>query len=119
MEGGKLFYFGGYAKYPDDTSGHQMFGYFGIGLEVDPENWEIVDVASTFVSELGCSFFKSTLVGKRMNEGGIAEAIKEIENRYFAKGKKTIIAAMIDAEKNFQNYLQTRKSNVRPQDSGY
>ncbi|MCI5863806.1 MAG: DUF3870 domain-containing protein [Cloacibacillus porcorum] len=101
----KTFLFGGYSQFPQGTPGHEIFKYFGIGFEVDPDSWEIIDVSSTFLTELSSSFLRSVFVGKNIRDGGVADGIREFEVRYFCKGKKTIIAAIIEAEKSYLNYL--------------
>ncbi|MEG1913205.1 MAG: DUF3870 domain-containing protein [Cloacibacillus sp.] len=101
----KTFLFGGYSQFPQGTPGHEIYKYFGIGFEVDPDTWDIVDVSSTFLTDLSSKFLCSIFVGKNIKNSGVAEGIKEFEARYFCKGKKTIIAAIIDAEKSYLNFL--------------
>ncbi|MEG1824802.1 MAG: DUF3870 domain-containing protein [Cloacibacillus sp.] len=101
----KTFLFGGYSQFPQGTPGHEIYKYFGIGFEVDPDTWDIVDVSSTFLTDLSSKFLCSIFVGKNIKKGGVTEGVKEFEARYFCKGKKTIIAAIIDAEKSYSNFL--------------
>lgn len=101
----KTFLFGGYSQFPQGTPGHEIFKYFGIGFIVDPDTWEIMDVSSTFLTELSSSFLRSIFIGKNIKNGGVSEGIKEFEARYFCKGKRTIVAAIIEAEKSYLNYL--------------
>ncbi len=101
----KTLLFGGYSQFPQGTAGHEIFKYFGIGFVVDPESGEIVEVSSTFLSDLSSRFLSSAFVGKNIRDGGVGAGIKEFEARYFCKGKKTIIAAIIEAEKSYLNYL--------------
>ena len=103
--GKKTFLFGGYSQFPQGTPGHEIFKYFGIGFEVDPESWEIVDVSSTFLTELSSRFLRSVFVGKNIREGGVGVGIRDFEARYFCRGKRTIVAAIIEAEKSYLNYL--------------
>lgn len=99
--------FGGYAKFPNDTAGYELFRYFGVGFEVDSETMKIVDVSSTFITDLSSRMLLSIFVGKYIDKGGVNEGIKEFEARYFSKGKKTIIAAIIEAEKSYTKYLHS------------
>ena len=99
------FLFGGYSQFPQGTPGHEIFKYFGIGFEVDPVTWEILNVSSTFLTELSSQFLCSIFVGKNVKTDGIGQGIREFESRYFCKGKKTIIAAIIEAEKSYLNYI--------------
>lgn len=101
----KTFLFGGYSQFPQGTPGHEIFKYFGIGFIVAPDTWEIIDVSSTFLTELSSSFIRSVFIGKNIKNGGVSEGIKEFEARYFCKGKRTIVAAIIEAEKSYLNYL--------------
>ena len=97
--------FGGYSQFPTGTAGFETFKHFGVGFEVDPKTWEIVDVSSTFITDLSSRILLSVFVGKRINDGGIAKGIREFDARYFSKGKKTIIAAILEAEKSYLNYV--------------
>ncbi|MDO4561485.1 MAG: DUF3870 domain-containing protein [bacterium] len=100
----KTFLFGGYSQFPQGTPGHEIFKYFGIGFEVDPESGEIIDVSSTFLTELSSRFLRSVFVGRNIQEGGVSEGVREFEARYFCKGKRTIVAAILEAEKSYLNY---------------
>lgn len=101
----KYILFGGYAQFPIGTTGHELFGYFGVGFVVDPDTWNIEEVSSTFSTDISSRLISSVFVGKNIKSGGIAIGIKEFEERYFCKGKKTIIAAIIEAERSFLNYF--------------
>lgn len=105
MTSKKTILFGGYAKFPTGTTGHELFRYFGVGFVVAPETWDIVEVSSTFTTDISSKLISSVFVGKNIKSGGIVQGIKEFEGRYFCKGKRTIIAAIIEAERSFLNYL--------------
>ena len=93
--------FGGYAQFPEGTAIRSLTQFFGVGFEVDPETWIIKDVSSTFFTTLSKRFLASIFVGRNISEGGLAEGIKEFQERYFCKGKMTIIAAIYEAEKSY------------------
>ena len=101
----KTILFGGYAQFPTGTTGYELFRYFGVGFVVDPDTWDIVEVSSTFTTHTSSRLISSVFVGKNIKSAGIAKGIEEFQGRYFCKGKKTIIAAIIEAEKSFLNYL--------------
>ena len=101
----KTLLFGGYAQFPSGTAGYEMYRHFVVGLEVDPDTWEIIDVSSTFLTDVTSKFLVSVFAGKNIKNNGIGEGIREFEARYFSKGKKTIIAAIIEAEKSYLNYI--------------
>lgn len=97
--------FGGYSRFPTETAGFELFKHFGVGFEVDPNTWEIVDVSCTFITDLSKRMLLSVFVGKNLKKGEVQIGIREFEARFFSKGKKTIIAAIIEAEKSYLNYI--------------
>lgn len=95
---------GGYAQYPVGVTGHEVFKVLGIGLEIDTNTGEVINATASFVTEQPIDFLKKILIGKNIRQNGIEKAIEEVSNRYFAKGKKAIIAALYDVLNSYSNY---------------
>jgi hypothetical protein len=99
----------GHARLPEGVPGQEK-GIVSIGLEIDPSG-EIIDASSTLVTEKGRAFIASLLIGHNILLDGIEEPIVNIERRYFATGKKSIISAVRDAYKRFQESRSTISEN--------
>lgn len=98
---------GGYAQFPFGTTGNEVYKFLGIGLEVDPQSGEIVNVASTFLCQMTQDFLYHLLIGHNLNKG-MEEPIAVFKRRYYGKGKKAIISAMMEAYGNYEFYLSEK-----------
>lgn len=98
---------GGYSHFPCGVTAHEVYRILGIGLEIDPKTGEIVNVASTFITEMTHEFIKSVLLGQNINNK-LDKPIEAINKRYFGKGKKAIIAALLDAYSSYEKYLSNK-----------
>jgi hypothetical protein len=103
----------GHARLPEGVPGQEK-GIISIGLEIDTSG-EIIDASSTLVTEKGRAFIASLLIGHNILNDGIEGPIVSIERRYFATGKKSIISAVRDAYKRFQESRLTVSANSTPQ----
>jgi hypothetical protein len=99
----------GHARLPEGIPGQEK-GIVSIGLEIDPSG-EIIDASSTLVTEKGRAFIVSLLIGHNILKDGIEGPVLSIERRYFSTGKKSIISAVRDAYKRFQEYRLSVSGN--------
>lgn len=102
----------GYSRLPSEMTAAQVYGTLGVGLEVDPQNGEVVDAAITLVSEMAWRFFATTMIGQNL-EDGIEGAIDDIENTYFGTGKKAIIHATREAYARYLEYRGSKHNTSR------
>ena len=99
----------GHARLPEGIPGQEK-GIVSIGLEIDTSG-EIIDASSTLVTEKGRAFIASLLIGHNILKDGIEGPVLSIERRYFSTGKRSIISAVRDAYKRFQEYRLSVSGN--------
>ncbi|MGE5630343.1 MAG: DUF3870 domain-containing protein [Caulobacteraceae bacterium] len=98
----------GYSKLPDGMAAKNLYGNMGIGLKIDEETHEVINVSATFVTNMCSDFVNEILVGHCMDDG-IDRVTDEFERKYYGLGKKSIIAAIRDAYNQYQIYVSTKK----------
>lgn len=94
----------GYSRLPEGMTAKEVYGVFGLGLEIETRTGEIIDAVSTLVTPMGNEFLSSVLIGHNILKHGLDAPIAQIENRYFGAGKKAIIAAIRDANERFEEF---------------
>ena len=100
---------GGYASFPSGATAKEVYGILGVALEIDPKTGEIVNAASTLLTDVTKEFVRSLLVGQNMNDG-LRTPIETIERTYFGRNKKALIAALMDANKVYKKYMEDKYS---------
>jgi len=98
---------GGYSNFPSGAAAKEVYGMLGVALEIDPKTGKIVNAATTLLTDVTKNFVNRVLVGQSMNEG-LKEPIKSIERRYFGRNKKALIAALMDAHRIYEKYLEEK-----------
>ncbi|NOU99470.1 DUF3870 domain-containing protein [Paenibacillus sp. LMG 31457] len=98
----------GYSRLPDGMAAKNLYGVMGIGFEIDPETDRIINVSSTFITNMCTGFLKDILVNHDLKEG-VETPIKRFESRYFGLGKKAIIMAILDAYNQFEIYKSMKQ----------
>ncbi|MFJ7638914.1 DUF3870 domain-containing protein [Peribacillus sp. NPDC097225] len=82
----------------------QQFNCFFIGLVIDSDTHEIVDVECSTTISLTSKFIRSMLNGHSILQSDVLE--KEIEKRYFGSSQKALTVAIRNAS---IKYLQLNK----------
>lgn len=83
----------GYAKAPQGTSMHQLYGHVGIVLEVNPLTDTIVGTEFTFVTDLAKSFLSRLLKGQRL-QPDIQQLSDLVKRHYLAPSQQALIVAL-------------------------
>lgn len=88
----------GYAKLPQGLAASEIYTTIVLGLVVDRETGEILDVDCSLVTQIARDFVKQLVMHKNLNDlDGIEEAFN---TRYFGSARKALIlAARICSEK--------------------
>lgn len=88
----------GYAKLPQGLPASDLYTTIALGLVVDRETGEILDVDCSLVTQIARDFVRQLILHKNLNE---PDDLEEAFNaRYFGSARKALIlAARICAEK--------------------
>lgn len=82
----------GYAKLPQGLPASDMYTTIALGLVVDRETGEILDVDCSMATQIARDFVKQLLQHQNINE---LEGIEEAFNtRYFGSARKSLILAV-------------------------
>lgn len=101
----KTVFLTGYAQAPKGTHLFEMGSTIGVMLEVDRETHLVVDIESTFVTDLANDYFKRVLVGFNF-KSQLNEMIESIEHNMFIPSASSLIVALKIAH---QRYMDTIK----------
>lgn len=93
----------GYARLPEGTTFEVLYKVFGVGLEVDPQNGNIVRAQTTTATMLGDDFLTGMFAHKNI-ETDINDILEQIARRYRGNGVKAILAAVKKAHNEYLNY---------------
>lgn len=89
----------GYAKFPKDITGSEIYNEVGIGLIIDKKSSLIKDVDCTLVTETGKKFISELLIGQNLLK--LDSIIEELNDNYYGHAKNAIIAAIKSARKQY------------------
>lgn len=82
----------GYAKIPQGLAVSDLYTTIALGLVVDRNTGEILDVDCSLVTQIARDFVKQLVLNKNLNE---LEVIEEAFNtRYFGSARKALILAV-------------------------
>ncbi len=101
-----VMYFISYAKLPTNIPAAKLHTVLGLGVFIDMDNDEIVDVSCTLLTEEARCFIKQLIVGNFFNKDGLEIIIKNINSRYHGYAKKAIIIAI---KESYQKYNILKK----------
>lgn len=91
----------GYAKFPKNITGSEIYNEVGVGLILNKESGKIMDADCTLVTRTGRDFISKLLIEENISE--MDSIIKNIENYYFGQAQKAIIAALKSAQNQYYN----------------
>lgn len=93
----------GHARFPSETTAKHVYNNFSLGLLLDRETGEILEVSSTILPPYGNEFLRDILMGKRIPED-LKTISEEIRLRYVCRNKNTILAALGDILKRLREH---------------
>jgi hypothetical protein len=85
----------GHARFPNECPAKSVYEFLSIVAEVETEEWTIISLDVTMITDTAKRFIKNRLLGKRMIKDG-ESIIKEFEMCYYGGAKKALIAALLD-----------------------
>ncbi len=95
--------FAGFAKLPANAGVPYGGGVLAIEIEVDPYDMRVVDAACQCLPALGEKFLTGLLVGAKLEEG-LERAASEIRSRYFSITQRSMIAALQDVQRRYEEF---------------
>lgn len=91
----------GYAKLPQGVAVSEMYPAIALGLVVDPETGEILDVDCSLATQIARDFVKQLMLHRNLKD---LEDIEELFNaRYFGAARKSIILALRTCSEKFRS----------------
>ena len=96
----KLIFISGYAKLPNGTTAHEVYGGLILGLGVNRETGDIVECECSLVTQIAKKFIADLMVGQSLNN--ILTIEQAINKQYYGAAKKAIISALGICEEKFR-----------------
>ncbi|MBK5446927.1 DUF3870 domain-containing protein [Peribacillus sp. TH24] len=98
-----------YAKAPQNTPMYENNKQIGIMLEIHKQNHIIVNVDSTFITDLAKDYIKRLIVGTDFSKD-ISPLLKDIENDCIIQSQTALIVALkVVHQKYHDNFLQKKE----------
>jgi len=82
----------GYAKVPQGLAASELYTTIALGLLVDKNTGEILDVDCSLVTQIARDFVKQLIIHKNLNELDVIE--EALNTRYFGSARKALILAV-------------------------
>ena len=89
----------GYAKFPQNITGHELYKEVAIGLIIEKESGKIIDVDCSLITRTAREFAAEILLGRNIHD--LAPAVAEFENHYFGHARGALIASLRSAQKQY------------------
>lgn len=91
---------------PSAITAYKIYGgVIAVGVEVSPEEGEILDVDCTLVTLVGKRIVKEIAIGYKLS-WGIEALVKNLERRYYGSARKALISAF---RMIYEKYLVYKK----------
>ncbi|GAA0728506.1 DUF3870 domain-containing protein [Clostridium malenominatum] len=84
-----------------------MYNGFFLGMIINKDTGEIIDVTSNAISSMTTDFIKSMLIGYSIVKE-LDEMINEINNRFFGTAQKALIVALREVHNKFLIEMKKR-----------
>lgn len=84
------------------------YNIFFLGVIIDKNTSEVVDLACNAISNTTVEFIKSIIIGHNI-VNDIKEIIKEIQERFFGTSQKALVVALKDAHNKYLAELKKQK----------
>ena len=94
--------FSGSARLPEEAVGNYACNRLTIEIEINPVDSTIIDISCTGILSLEEKILRGALLGKSV-EQAIENAVLQVNERFLTGTKKTLIAALQDVYRRFQN----------------
>ncbi len=107
MYNNNTIYVVGHGKTGSDNAITDTFRIFFLGIVIDRDTDEIIDIECTATIGITSRFVHDIFVGRKLDCYD-ESLVDEISNRYFGSSQKAIIVAYRDALKK---YLELKKNN--------
>lgn len=98
-------YFISYAKLPGGISAGKLHEVVGIGLVINYETGEIIDISCTLITEEAKYFLHSIIAGFNVHNDNIDDLVKDILFRFHGMSQKAITVAVKGA---YERYISWR-----------
>lgn len=98
----------GHARFPADTTAKHVYNNFCLGVLLNEETGQIIEVSSTVLPPFGNEFLKQILVGKKIPDD-LERIAEEIRSRYVCRNRNTILAAVGDIMKRLREHEKTAR----------
>jgi hypothetical protein len=99
----------GHARLPTGMAAQNMFEMLTITAEIDRKYGVIVAASCTLATEHGRDFIQHLLRGYSLQDG-IEAPVKAVKSHYMGKAGNAIVSALNDLHKQYNLYLEKRKS---------
>ncbi|SDY76602.1 DUF3870 domain-containing protein [Tindallia californiensis] len=103
-------YFIAYAKLPGEIPAANLHRVVGLGLIIDRNSGEIVDVSCTLLTKEAREFIKSVLVGHNIHDEGAEVIAASIRDRYHGFAQKALCVAL---RGGIERYLQWKNEQTK------
>ena len=89
----------GYAKFPQNITGHELYKDVAIGLLIDKQTGKIIDVDCSLITRTAREFAAEILIGRNIRN--LEPAVADFENHYFGHARGALIASLQSAQKQY------------------
>jgi len=89
----------GYAKFPQNITGHELYKEVAIGLLIDKKTGKIIDVDCSLITRTAREFAAEILIGRNIRN--LEPAVADFENHYFGHARGALIASLRSAQKQY------------------
>lgn len=100
----KIIYVSGYGRAHENSSISKIYGVFALGMTVNIETDEILEIEGSLVLDLTKRFLKDLFVGEKITDE--IKITNKINDLYFGASKKAFIVAYKDALKRYRERIK-------------
>jgi len=99
-----------YAKAPQNTPMYENNKQIGVMLEIHKQKHIVVNVDSTFITDLAKDYLKRLIIGTDFSED-ISPLLKDVENDCIIPSQQALIVALkVAHQKYHDHFLQNKES---------
>lgn len=106
-------YFISYAKLPGSISAGKLHEVVGVGLVINYETGEVIDISCTLITEEAKFFLHSIIAGFNMHNDSIDELIGDITFRFHGMSQKAITVAVKGAYERYMSWRSDMKDEKK------
>lgn len=102
-------YFSGSAKLPGTIPSERVHEIVNVGVMVDTNTGEVIDMSSTLFSNGAQRFLEYLIIGQNIGTlEGREELLKEINEKYFGDSQKAIMMSLKTIYERYQKYIECK-----------